>query len=317
MKRVPGVSRSTLSKYKNLYAPKRTRGHAGRKTTISSTTKNYLKRELINGSLQTAKSVWSYLNSIGYKIGYFGTVKMLHSMGFSTQIKKKKPLLKKSHMEARLKWAKAHKDWTEDDWRRMVFSDETKINVWGSDGCKYFWRRPGDKLQLHHLDLTVKGGAGSVMLWGCMTWDGPGYACAIEDGTMKASDYVHILSTTLMDSLNYYGYKQEAIYFQQDNDPKHTLKLARAWFKENGFKEEHTFNWPAQSPDLNPIEHLWHHLKLRLSLYEGRAKGVHDLWSRIEKEWNSFTKEQCQAYIKSMPARCRAVIKAKGGYTRY
>ncbi|KAG1532382.1 hypothetical protein G6F51_013133 [Rhizopus arrhizus] len=238
-------------------------------------------------------------------------------MGFSTQIKKKKPLLKKTHMEARLKWAKAHKDWTEDDWRRVVFSDETKINVWGSYGCKYFWRRPGDKLQSLHLDLRVKGGAGSVMLWGCMTCNGPGYACTIEDGTMKASDHVHILSTTLMDSLNYYGYKQEAIYFQQDNDPKHTSKLAHAWFKENGLKEEHTFHWPAQSPHLDPIEHLWHHLKLRLSLYEGRAKGVHDLWSRIEEEWNSFTKEQCQAYIKSMPARCRAVIKAKGGYTRY
>ncbi|KAG0779268.1 hypothetical protein G6F21_012655 [Rhizopus arrhizus] len=219
-------------------------------------------------------------------------------MGFSTQIKKKKPLLKKTHMEARLKWAKAHKDWTEDDWRRVVFSDEIKINSL-------------------HLDLRVKGGAGSMMLWGCMTCDGPGYACTIEDGTMKASDHVHILSTTLMDSLNYYGYKQKDIYFQQDNDPKHTSKLAHAWFKENGFKEEHTFHWPAQSPHLDPIEHLWHHLKLRLSLYEGRAKGVHDLWSRIEKEWSSFTKEQCQAYIKSMPARCRAVIKAKGGYTRY
>ncbi|KAG0922073.1 hypothetical protein G6F57_021593 [Rhizopus arrhizus] len=96
-------------------------------------------------------------------------------------------------MEARLKWAKAHKDWTEDDWRRVVFSDETKINVWGSYGCKYFWRRPGDKLQSLHLDLRVKGGAGSVMLWGCMTCNGPGYACTIEDGTMKASDHVHIL----------------------------------------------------------------------------------------------------------------------------
>ena len=89
MKRVPGVSRSTLSKYKDLYTPERTRGHAGRKTTISSTTKNYLKRELVNGSLKTAKGVWSYLNSIGHKIGYFGTVKMLHNMGFNAQIKKK------------------------------------------------------------------------------------------------------------------------------------------------------------------------------------------------------------------------------------
>ncbi|EIE78144.1 hypothetical protein G6F55_013726 [Rhizopus delemar] len=104
-------------------------------------------------------------------------------------------------MEARIKWAKAHNVWTEDDWRRMVLSDETKLNVLGSDGCKYFWKRPGVKLQPHHLDLTVKGGAGSVMLWGCITWDGPGYACAIKDGTMKASDYVHILSTTLMDNL--------------------------------------------------------------------------------------------------------------------
>ncbi|KAG0757338.1 hypothetical protein G6F22_019997 [Rhizopus arrhizus] len=77
-------------------------------------------------------------------------------MGFSTQIKKKKPLLKKTHMEARLKWAKAHKDWTEDDWRRVVFSDEIKINVWDSDGCKYFWRRPGTNCSLFILTLESK-----------------------------------------------------------------------------------------------------------------------------------------------------------------
>ncbi|KAG1125393.1 hypothetical protein G6F38_013827 [Rhizopus arrhizus] len=76
----------------------------------------------------------------------------------------------------------------------MVFSDETKVNVWGSDGVKYYWKRVGDKLRFHHLDLTVKGGGGSVMMWGCITYDGPGYACRIYDGTMKKEDYVHTVA---------------------------------------------------------------------------------------------------------------------------
>ncbi|KAG1132754.1 hypothetical protein G6F37_014113 [Rhizopus arrhizus] len=111
-------------------------------------------------------------------------------MNFRAKIKAKKPLLSKQYKERRLAWAMAHKGWTTDDWRRMVFSDETKVNVFGSDGCKYYWSRPDDVLQPHHLDLTVKGGQGSVMVWGCITYDGPGYACWIHDGTMKAVDYV-------------------------------------------------------------------------------------------------------------------------------
>lgn len=199
----------------------------------------------------------------------------------------------------------------------MVFSDETKVNVWGSDGVKYYWKRPDDKLQFHHLDLTVKGNNGSVMVWGCITYEGPGYACQITDGTMKKEDYIHILNTTLKDTLDWYGYNPEDIYFQQDNDPKHTAKATKQYLTSEGFNTDSTFSWPPQSPDLNPIEHVWHHLKLKLSSYETKAKGVHDLWDRIEEQWNTITKEQCQRYIDSMPARIQAVIKAKGGYTNY
>jgi hypothetical protein len=60
-----------------------------------------------------------------------------------------------------------------------------------------------------------------------------------------------------------------------------------------------------------------HHLKLKLSACPDRAKGVHDLWERVEKEWDTFTKEDCRKYIDSMPKRIEAVIKAKGGYTKY
>ena len=75
--------------------------------------------------------------------------------------------------------------------------------------------------------------------------------------------------------------------------------------------------WPAQSPDLNPIEHLWEHLKRQLRKYSEPPKGVWELWERTKEEWEKITPEVCQNLIESMPRRVEAVIKAKGGHTKY
>ena len=75
--------------------------------------------------------------------------------------------------------------------------------------------------------------------------------------------------------------------------------------------------WPAQSPDLNPIDHLWTHLKKKLAEYEEPPKGILELWNRAEGEWNKIEKEVCQNLIESMPRRIEAVLSAKGGYTKY
>ena len=75
--------------------------------------------------------------------------------------------------------------------------------------------------------------------------------------------------------------------------------------------------WPAQSADLNPIEHLWCHLKKRLGEYEFPPKGMEELCERVEKEWDDIPASVCQGLIESLPRRISAVLKAKGGYTKY
>ncbi|KAF7761076.1 hypothetical protein Agabi119p4_10485 [Agaricus bisporus var. burnettii] len=160
---------------------------------------------------------------------------------------------------------------------------------------------------------TLKFGGGSLMMWGCMFWEGCGYACQIE-GKMDADLYVSILEDNLEDSVEYYGKEREDFIFQQDNDPKHKSKKAQNWFKENNID---LLPWPAQSPDLNPIEHLWDHLKIKLEEYEEAPRGIGELWTRVDKEWNDIKPEVCQNLIESMPRRVEAVIKAKGGYTKY
>ena len=68
---------------------------------------------------------------------------------------------------------------------------------------------------------------------------------------------------------------------------------------------------------MNPIEHLWNHLKRKLGEYEVPPIGILELWERVEEEWNKISAEVCQNLIESMPRRAAAVVKAKGGYTMY
>ena len=102
--------------------------------------------------------------------------------------------------------------------------------------------------------------------------------------------------------------------FQQDNDPKHTSRLAKEWFNQS---RVNLMDWPPQSPDMNPIEHLWQALKQRLQTYPEPTKGIHELWARIQDEWLKIPVETCQNLISACRAEFKPFLKAKGGYRKY
>ncbi|KAG1142019.1 hypothetical protein G6F65_018024 [Rhizopus arrhizus] len=81
------------------------------------------------------------LEEIGYPMSYQSAINVLHAVEIYAEIKKMKPLLTEKHKKARLAWAKKHQYWAVHDWRRVIFSGETKINIWGPDGCKYYWKK--------------------------------------------------------------------------------------------------------------------------------------------------------------------------------
>lgn len=310
-----GVHPTTVRRYARKLGQNQPISKGGRPTIVSLRTKKYIKLSVIRGHLRTAREVHRQLLEFGYNMSYSSAINVLKSMNFFAARKIKKPFLTLKHMKQRLQWAKEHKNWTVERWRQVIFSDETKVNIWGSDGCKYYWKRPGDPLQPHHVEVIMKHGGGSVIMWSCMTSEGAGYACQVYDGAMDSATYQHILGTTLKDSVDYYGINWPSWYFQQDNDPKHKSKSTLKWLQDN--RVNVISDWPAQSPDLNPMEHIWRQLKLNLSLYKTHAKNTQELWERIEKEWNKFDKDLCCKYIDTMPDRIRAVIKSKGGYTKY
>lgn len=236
----------------------------------------------------------------------------LRRIGLTASVKQKKPALSDKNVAARIKFCKDHKNWNVEDWKKVIWSDETKINRFQSDGKEYYWHRPHEKLRKHQVKQTMKHGGGSLMVWGCFTWWNVGPLVKIN-GIMKKEHYLHILETNLPDFVDESAYPEE-VTFQQDGDPKHTAKIVKDWLKNQKFK---TMQWPAQSPDLNPIENLWAFLKKRLASYETAPKNVQELWGRVQTEWGNIPRNLINKLVESMPKRISSVLKAKGLWTKY
>ena len=151
------------------------------------------------------------------------------------------------------------------------------------------------------------------MIWGSMTASGVGFAMQVE-GRMDSEQYVRILDACLPRALEKCGLQKERAIFQQDNDPKHTSRRARNWLQSQGFQ---TMRWPSQSPDLNPIEHLWYHLKRELGKAPEVPRSRVELAERVMAIWTKIPPEVCYRLVSSMPDRIAAVIKAKSGPTKY
>lgn len=309
-----GVKRSVVGRINQEMQPNKENIHMGRPASLSPQDKRRIIQQIETGKLDNAVQAADFINKLNNTSVHPQTIRNLFKKEeMRAVVKRKAPLLKKKHREDRLAFALKYQHWTIDDWKLVLWSDETKINRIGSDGRVWVWKKKGEPLSDRTTSPTVKHGGGSVMVWGCMGWNGPGMLTEVE-GRMDSKQYVSILEGGLMESVEKLDMDEGNFYFQQDNDPKHTSKKAYAFFVQHDIN---CLDWPSQSPDLNPIEHLWEHIKRQLHSYPTPPSSLHQIWERLAEEWNKIPPETCQNLIMSMPRRLQAVIKQKGGHTKY
>lgn len=213
-----------------------------------------------------------------------------------------KPLLTRRHMNNRLLWAKQNKD---RNWNNVIFTDESSIKLFSAP--RRVWRRRGEVVKYPSVKHSIK-----VHIWGCFSERGFG-AIHLFTTNLNAKKMCSIYENYLLPTAqNWFGDNTANWVLQEDNDPKHTSKLAKTW------KTEHNVNrlpWPAQSPDQNPIEHVWQVLKANVASHH--PTNLRQLVYWIRREWNALSITYAQQLVQSMSRRVLALISAKGDNTNY
>lgn len=236
--------------------------------------------------------------------------RVLNDNGLHGRVPRKKPHISAINKKKRLDFGKKYENHDKSFWETILFTDESKFEIFASSRRGKIWRSKNSAFEEKNVTGTVKHGGGSVMVWGCMAASGVGNLVFIEN-TMNKEGYLAILKENLAPSVDKLMLPRSWI-FQQDNDPKHTSRLVKEWLL---YRTPKQLDHPPQSPDLNPIEHLWEHLDRQVR--KRTISSRESLKTALLEEWEKITADTTSTLVESMPRRIEAVISANGSQTKY
>ena len=233
----------------------------------------------------------------------------LRAAGIRARLPAQRILLQPHHCIARLNWARLHQRWAARHWDNVVFSDECRFQMDSNDARRRVYRSRNERY-LPNCVSTV-GDKRGVMVWGAIssTDHSP---LVIINGNLTAARYINeVVRPHLLPFLARNGNPT----FQQDNAPAHRARLTNGFLNQNGVNVLRP--WPAISPDLNPIEHVWDQMKRKLRSLHPPPRTLPQLRAALVNIWTNIPQANLTNLVHSMRRRCTAVVNANGSYTRY
>lgn len=215
------------------------------------------------------------------------TTRRLREKGVKSCVPKEVPVTNENTRAARLLYCQKMLDWSENKLNRIIYSDECRISLEGPDSYRRVWRRSKERFDPACIKATPQNLPG-LMVWSCCNAGGLG-PIVIIDGHINGQSYSELLENVLMPTIGAMFEDPRDAVFQHDNAPAHRSLAASTKLAELDIC---TIEWPPYSPDLNPIESLWHLLKRRIWARPNPPTTLPDLRVAILEEWAELARRE-------------------------
>ncbi|KAL1489394.1 hypothetical protein ABEB36_014296 [Hypothenemus hampei] len=221
------------------------------------------------------------------------------------------PRLLPRHIAVRFLWAQEHRNWLLPQWQNVLFTDETRVGLVSDSRRLRVWRAPGrqERLTLPREVLPYQGG--TIMFWGGIMFNHRTQLIPIAQ-TMTGEIYAeNIVRAIIYPLRNEIG---ENFIFMDDNARPHRTRGVEQALADGNIRR---LNWPAYSPDMNPIEHVWDYIKRRIHQRNNPPMTLNELTFAVQDEWDNMPQETINNLIVSMSRRVRTLLNNRGRHTEY
>ena len=247
---------------------------------------------------------------------------MKEDIGLGRRVARKTPWLSFAQKKKRLEFAKQCSKWEDEEWRRIIWSDEMPMQTSDNSGKVYVWRFPGEEYLEDCSCATVQQGFEKVKIWAAVRYGAKSKMVILpenkEGGKTTAETYLElVMDGELFDFWQLSMKECGHVRVMEDGAPYHqgVASRRREQLQEDGWERWGPGTWPSNSLDLNPIENVWPILKRRVRARKDEIHSKKDLMKILVEEWENVPIEFVNNICSSMPGRIKKVLQAKGGTT--
>ncbi|GFX45291.1 transposable element Tcb2 transposase [Trichonephila clavipes] len=226
---------------------------------------------------------------MGLRIGIFTIADLVHSPGTASL------------------WCREHRNWRDNEWGRVLFTDESRFSLSSDSHRILIWRERGSRNHPSNIIERDRYGGRGVLVWGGILLGSRTDLHIFDAGSFNGTRYCNEILLPYVRLFR--GAMGLQFIFMDDNAPCHRTVAAEQLLESEDIER---MDWPARSPDLNPIEHVWDFLGRRLAARTLPPVTIRELRLALQDEWAAMPQQLIDTLILSMGRRCETCLAVRG-----